>query len=287
MTKQFTATSVMMLAEQGKIDLDKPVAAYLPDFPKAWSAVTIRHLLTHSAGLRDYTKVAGIKEKMRRPATPDEVLRLVAQAPLEFTPGEKWVYSNTNYTILGMVIEKVSGESYGDFLAAHIFKPLGMTSTCLNEGKPPAEMAQGYEKWGKPAAMEVKGWAYSDGGILSTIDDPSKWLIALDTKPLVKPETLQQMWTRAKLNSGTTAGYGFGWLVFGPKLVEHAGGTFAFRAYETILPQEHVLAAVLCNQKHGYSRLYARGVAAVFSPAIKDAWIKDEETVHKKAHPIP
>ncbi len=132
-TKQFTATAIMMLVEQGKLGLGDKISKHLPDLPAAWKEVTIRHLLNHTSGIKSYTSVKDFFKTARKDYTHREILDLVAKDPLEFAPGEKWRYCNTGYFLLGMIIEKVSGKTYGEFLDERIFKPLGMTQTRVND----------------------------------------------------------------------------------------------------------------------------------------------------------
>ena len=132
-TKQFTATAIMMLAEEGKLGLGDKISKYLPDLPTAWKDVTVRHLLNHTSGIKSYTSVKDFFKTARKDYTHREILDLVAKDPLEFAPGEKWKYNNTGYFLLGMIIEKVAGKTYGEFLDERIFKPLGMTQTRVND----------------------------------------------------------------------------------------------------------------------------------------------------------
>ncbi len=134
-TKQFTATAIMMLVEAGKLSLDDKVTKVLDGLPAAWSEVTVRHLLNHTSGIKSYTSVPSFFATARKDYQKEEIIKLVADAPLEFAPGEKWNYNNTGFFLLGLIIEKVSGKDYGAFLHERIFQPLGMTSTRVNDLK--------------------------------------------------------------------------------------------------------------------------------------------------------
>src|ERR1051326_1167884 len=132
-SKQFTAAAVLMLVEAGKVNLDAKLADYLPDTPASWSEVTVRHLLSHTSGIMDYTDIPPFFENIRQDATPEELLKPVKARPLLFAPGTRWRYSNSNYYLLGLLIEKVSGQKLADFLEERLFKPLGMTATRMND----------------------------------------------------------------------------------------------------------------------------------------------------------
>jgi len=132
-SKQFTAECIMMLVQDGKLRLDDPVSKHYASAPETWSKVTIRHLLNHTSGIKSYTSIPNFFATIRKDYKPDELIGLVRDLPLEFEPGEKWSYNNSGYYLLGLVIEKVSGKSYGDFLAARIFGPLQMMTARIND----------------------------------------------------------------------------------------------------------------------------------------------------------
>ena len=178
-TKTFTATAVMMLVQEGKLALDDKITERLPDLPTAWQKVTIRHLLSHTSGIKSYTSVRDFHKTSRKDYAQRELLDLVAKEPLEFTPGEKWNYSNTGYFLLGMLIEKVGGKPYGEFMAERIFKPLNMAHTRANDLRAIIpNRAQGYEWNGK----ELRNGEYvspsqpfAAGMLVSNVSDLVKW----------------------------------------------------------------------------------------------------------------
>ena len=197
--------------------------------------MTIRHLLNHTSGIKSYTSVRDFFKTARKDYARREILDLVAKEPLEFAPGEKWSYCNTGYFLLGMVIEKVTGKEYGDFLDERIFKPLGMTQTRANDLRAIIpDRAQGYEWDGK----ELRNGEYvsptqpfAAGMLVSSVNDLIKWDAALADGRLLKPSTLEQMWTPTRLNKGKEAEYGFGWQITkvnGHRLVSHGGGIPGF-----------------------------------------------------------
>ncbi len=201
--KQFTATAIVMLVEEGKISLEDPLTKFFPDAPATWKPVTIRELLSHTAGFTDYPK----SFDMRKDYTEAELLKIIEKIPLAFPPGTSWSYSNLGYVTLGIVIHKVTGQFYGDFLQARIFHPLGMTSTrIISEEDIIPNRAAGYrlvkgelknQEWVAPKLNTT-----ADGSLYFSIVDLAKWDAALYTEKLLKQSSLDQMWTVAKLSNG-------------------------------------------------------------------------------------
>ena len=183
-TKQFTATCIMQLVEAGKINVDDPISKYYADSPAAWSKVTIHHLLTHTSGMPSYTELPGFFQKQAMSdRTPEEIIKLTQDQPLQFEPGSKFRYDNTGYIILGYVIEKVSGEKYADYLQKHIFDPLGMHDTGYDMAKDIIpHRASGYlyadGKWINSPYLAMS-LPYAAGSLYSTVDDLLIWDQAL------------------------------------------------------------------------------------------------------------
>src|SRR5438874_2597713 len=234
MGKQFTATAVMMLVEAGKLSLADPISKYFTDAPDSWKNITVRHLLTHTAGTTDYPR----DFDFRRDYTEDELLKRAQAIPLAFQPGEKWSYSNLGYVVLGILIHKVSGKFYGDYLQERIFKPLGMTTArIISEEDIVPNRSAGYmlvkgelknQQWVAPSLNTT-----ADGALYLTVYDMAKWDIALYTEKLLKRSSLEQMWTPVKLNNGKTFPYGFGWAlggVRGHRIIEHGGSWQGFKS---------------------------------------------------------
>jgi CubicO group peptidase (beta-lactamase class C family) len=234
-SKQFVATAVMMLVEEGKLKVEDPISRYLEGTPASWSGITIRHLLTHTSGIPDFIN-EDIPVNPSHNGFDERVLRAVADRPLHFTPGDEWRYSNSNYHLLGMIIRKVTGLAYGDFLRERIFKPLGMTNTAVSSRKGKVEgLATGYElndnrlRPGDYVAASVK--SYAGGGLVSTVRDMAKWDAALYRDTLVKQATLKEMWTPVRLNDGSFKRYGYGWgtvRMNGRLIVSHDGNFTGF-----------------------------------------------------------
>lgn len=203
-SKQFTATAIMMLVEEGKVRLDDTITKYFPEAPQAWRGITIRHLLTHTSGIQNHVAVPHWLDVFRTnlafetAPSRDELLKMFFKLPLEFQPGEAWAYDNTGYYLLGIIIEKASGKSYWQFLDERIFKPLGMNATRSTDPQPIARnRASGYE-WkndhfeNRPVLLPAV--AFSAGSLLSTVEDMAKWDTALYTEKLLKKSSLDQMW---------------------------------------------------------------------------------------------
>jgi CubicO group peptidase (beta-lactamase class C family) len=251
--KQFTATAVMMLAEEGKVGLDDPLTKYFPDAPASWKNVTVRQLLSHTAGFTDYPE----KFDFRKDWTEDELLKIVEGIPLAYPPGTKWAYSNLGYLTLGILIHRVTGEFYGDFLQQRIFKPLGMeTARIINEADIIPNRAAGYrlvkgelknQEWVAPMVNTT-----ADGSLYFTILDLAKWDAALYTEKLLKHSSLDLMWTPAKLKSGqpNKDGYGFGWFIEvrnGHRVVQHDGAWQGFKTTIARYAEDQLTVVVLTN----------------------------------------
>jgi CubicO group peptidase (beta-lactamase class C family) len=229
-TKQFVATAIMMLVEEGKVALDAKVSTYLDGTPETWKEITIRRLLSQTSGIKDFINEP--TASLRLEVSEQEVFRALVPRPLNFQPGERYAYSNSNYHLLAMIIRKVTGESYGTFLRKRVFDPLGMTQTrviSLSEIIP--HRASGYNRAGNELCngqfVAESILAYGGGGLLSTAADMAKWDLALRGDKLLPHSRLEQMWTPTRLNDGTFSNYGFGWGIGGQpphRFVQHSGG---------------------------------------------------------------
>lgn len=274
LTKQFTAAAVMLLVEEGKVNLDAPAAKYLENLPEKWRAVTVRQLLNHTSGIKNYTAIATLDPK--KEYAPKELLETVAAEPLEFAPGAAWTYSNTNYFLLGLLIEKVSGKTYGEFLRKRIFEPLGMRDSRFNDRRENIKFrAAGYKFENAaftPVELVSPQRSYAAGALLSTVADLAKWDAALNSEKLLKRASLEQMWTPAKLPDGKTARYGFGWGVSryrGLDLVGHSGAIAGFSSNITRFIADKLTVIVLVNGNGTGAEKIALGVAEIYLPALK------------------
>jgi D-alanyl-D-alanine carboxypeptidase len=248
-TKQFTAAAILQLAEQGKLKLDDPISEYYADAPLSWKKITIRHLLTHTSGIPSYTALPEFFTKLSRAdRTPQEIIKLTQDLPLEFEPGTAFTYDNTGYILLGYVIEKVTGHSYSQYLKDNIFDPLGMNSTGYDSaGAIIPRRASGYalhdDRWDN-AAYFAMSLPFAAGALYSTVDDLLRWEEALSGGKVISAGSLQAMFT----DYGHT--YGFGWMIsnrFGRRLRMHTGGINGFRSTVDIYPDEDLTIIILSN----------------------------------------
>lgn len=272
-SKQFTATGIMLLVQDGKIDLDARISRYLPGTPDIWRDVTVRNLLTHTSGIRNYTGLSGFE--LSRKLNRDTFIKTMAQQPLDFPTGTKYNYSNSGFNLLGYIIESVSGMNYWDFMKQRIFTPLGMTKTANRDPKYViANRANGYE-W---IAGEYTGRdgnltdLFSAGAIVSTISDMAKWESSLRGATLLKKQSLAQMWTPLTFTDGTRYPYGFAfrvWKIRGHSIVSHGGQTAGFGASISRLLDDDLTVIALTNLgEDGMGSLIALGVAKLYQPAI-------------------
>ena len=251
-TKQFTATAIMRLVEQGRLKQDDPIIKYLPRSPRKWRGIRIRHLLTHTAGMTGYLDecfftALGAKIDI----STAEGFQAVAEDPISFTPGKRHQYSDSGYFLLGMIIEKVSGQCYRDFMAEQFFEPLGMTSTSiLDQWAVVKNRAAGYTI--RDGQVINSRWVWqeelpSHWGVFSTVKDIAKWDQALAAGKVVKESTLNEMWSPAPFNDGQSYPYGYGWemnQMAGRPMITHQG--LSGTEY-TILPDDKLTIIVLTN----------------------------------------
>ncbi len=286
-TKQFTATGVMMLVEEGKIGLDDPVSKYYKFAPDTWAKVTIRHLLNQTSGIKDYTEIDDFVKMAREQHSADELMHSITAVPLNFQPGEKWVYCNTNYYLLGLIVESITGKPLEEFLHGRIFGPVGMNVTCTTDPKAIIpNRASGYgwnsTKFRNYDALNPTA-AGGAGFIESNVLDMANWAVALESGKLLKPESYKQIWTAGKLNDGKSHPYGFGWVIDtyrGRKHIWHNGGTAAHRSMISRFPEDRLTVIVLCNTENGQPEPIAKQIATFYSPALaayKETAIPDKD----------
>jgi D-alanyl-D-alanine carboxypeptidase len=251
LTKQFTAACILLLAQDGKLSIDDRISRHLADIPPAWSNITLRHLLTHTSGIRNYTGLDGFELTKR--LNQSQFLKAIGAQPMDFAPGDQAKYCNSGYNLLGYIIENVSGQNYWAFLAERIWAPIGMTSSTNRD---PAivipNRANGYlrKKSGLHNRSNDLTDVFSAGAIVSTIGDLAKWNAALDTGKLLNTSSRTQMWSAGKLNNDNECPYGFGWRIgqiAGHKNIGHSGSTSGFSASLQRLPDDNLTVIVLCN----------------------------------------
>ena len=252
-TKSFTATLIMMMYERGLIDLEAQICSYLPDCPDSWGEITIHQLLTHTSGIPEYTRLTGARENSRDPHNVIGLLALFQDEPLVSTPGEDFQYSNSNYIVLGAIIEQVSGASYADFLVGTILEPLEMEDTGpdLNsqilKGRASGYQIQGRLLMNAPYLDMTN--AFATAGMYSTVEDLYKWDQALYTDLLLRQENLELMFSPS-LDAEINSDYGYGWRIGdfqGKRKIWHAGTINGFRAYLARYPDDQSTIIILSN----------------------------------------
>ncbi len=278
--KQFAATAVMMLVEEGKLALDDRISKYLPDAPASWKDITLRHLLSHTSGIPEYTETVDL----RKDYTEDELYRFLAAPTLDFAPGEKWSYSNAGYVLVGILIRKATGRFYGDVLHDRIFAPLGMeTARVISEADIVPSRSAGYRL--VDGALKNQEWVApmlnttADGALYLTVLDMAKWDAALYTERLLKRSSLQAMWTPARLNDGQPAGgydegmaYGLGWALGTQahhRKIEHSGSWQGFQARIARYVDDRLTVVVFANLAEANLGVIAHGIAGLVEPALK------------------
>jgi CubicO group peptidase (beta-lactamase class C family) len=250
-TKQFTAMAILILESRGDVDADDPVCEYLDQCPAGWEAITIRHLLAHQSGVADYTEQP--EWDPTQPMTPARIISSVAGIPLEWTPGERFGYSNSGYVLLGMVIERVSGMTYERFLAESIFEPLGMDDSGYDHDG--SGLAVGYSSEFTPASPIDMSQAFAAGALYSTVLDMQRWDEALYGDQLVPRPFLDRFFAPiATSTDQVDMAYAYGVYVGrerGRNLASHDGGINGFTAYYARYPDEHICVVLLTNREVG------------------------------------
>lgn len=253
MTKQFTAVSILILAEQGKIKLEDEITKFIPDYPTNGNKITLHHLLTHTSGIKDFTSMKAIKNIAREDLSPKELVDFFKNEPIDFKPGEQYKYCNSGYVLLGYIIEIVSGESYKDFVAKNIFQKAGMKNTFYASHEHIIKnRVSGYrDKEGFVNANYISfSIPYASGAVMSTVDDLLKWQNALDANILLKKEFREKAFVNYQLNNGTRIDYGYGWHLekVRNKIVrEHGGSIFGFKSMGIYVPEDEIYVVGLSN----------------------------------------
>ncbi|MGH9768795.1 MAG: serine hydrolase domain-containing protein [Blastocatellia bacterium] len=268
-SKQFIATGIMLLVQEGKISLDDKVGKYLDGTPEAWAGITIRHLLTHTSGIvREGPGFDPFKDQK-----DFDVIKTAYPLPLRFAPGEKYEYCNVGYFSLAEIISGLSGKSWGDFMNERVFAPLGMTATSPTSFSAIVpNRADGYEWRNDKMQNAIEYIAVRpSGAFLSSALDLARWDAALYGDTILKQSTREQMWTPVKLNSGAAHPYGFGWSLdpLGNHRQTHHGGSLpGFRSHYSRLPDDKLSIIVLTNLSGANPARIVRGVAALYLPDL-------------------
>jgi CubicO group peptidase (beta-lactamase class C family) len=252
-TKQFTAVAIMTLVEEGKLSLRDDVRKFVPGYPAKSATITIEHLLTHTSGVPSYTDQPAFGALMGKDLTHTELLAVFKDRPLDFAPGARWKYSNSGYYLLGLVIEKVSGQSYADFVRKRIFEPLQMAHSAYGDDPRIAGRARGYDRQGDrvhPAQAISMKPPFAAGALISSVDDLARWDAAISSGRLLRKESWAKVFAPAKLNDGSTEPYGFGFALGelqGHPVQAHGGGIPGFATHLLRVPDQQVLVVILCN----------------------------------------
>ena len=278
LTKQFTATCILILADRGRLSLDDPLTKFFPDLPAFGRDIKVRHLLNHTSGLPAYED---LMPEGAQPIVDADVLAILKRAGKPyFSPGSQFRYSNSGYALLALVVEKVSGRSFSDFLKQNIFRPLGMRATHLNVAaqRDESRRAYGYSRRGQNwerTDQSRTSYVLGDGGIYSSVDDLRRWDAALYTARLIRAATLEQAMSptvsagplgedRRATASEEEIGYGFGWFVAkyrGLPVVWHGGSSLGFRTHILRIPEKRFTVVILTNRNEGDVAALARKVA--------------------------
>ncbi|WP_435577420.1 serine hydrolase [Gilvibacter sp.] len=253
-TKQFTAVSILMLQEEGKLSTDDPIKKFFPDYPEAGKNVTVHQLLNHTSGIKSYTSMPSFFSQARNDLTPLELIDVFKNEPMDFAPGEQWLYNNSAYIILGAIIEQVSGMSYEDYIEKKIFEPLGMDNSYYgSKTELIPNRAAGYTPtptgWRNADFLSMT-LPYAGGSLMSCTEDMLLWQEALNDEKLLPQSALQLAFTNTTLNDGSPTNYGYGWginEINGSRSIEHGGGIFGYTTMGVYLPEEDVYVIALTN----------------------------------------
>ena len=269
-TKQFTAMAIMILKERGLLSYDDSLTTFFPSFPRIGRQITVRHLLHHTSGVADYEDL--IPDSATVQVLDRDVLRLVSGVDTAyFPPGTKFRYSNTGYSLLALIVEKVSGERFARFLEQNIFRPVGMVGSVAFESgvSEVPRRALGYVPRGTGGEFEgrdqsVTSAVLGDGGIYSSVEDLRKWDAELANPHIVSPAALREAFTPDQLPSGEITGYGFGWYIDqfqGKRRIHHSGSTVSFRTHLMRFPDERLTIIILMNRSNGDPGALAEQIA--------------------------
>lgn len=267
-TKQFTAASILLLEERGKLQVQDPVKKYMPDAPAAWDKITIFHVLTHTSGIPSFTSFPDYSQTEPFETTPEKLVARFRDKPLDFEPGEKWSYSNSGYVLLGYLIEKISGQSYSTFVQENIFTPLGMKDSGYDSNsRIIPHRASGYTPdKGVPvnAGFIHMSIPFSAGSLYSTTEDLLRWERGLFGGKVLSAASLQKMTTPFKQD------YAFGLGVHtagGHKVIDHGGGIEGFNTHLAYYPEDKLTVIVLANLNGPASDIAGKlGAAALGQP---------------------
>lgn len=287
-TKQFTASAVMLLVEEGKVGLDDSITKYFPEARQTWKAITIRHLLTHTSGIPDYwgdteqTYYSKGVIDFRREYTDDELARAYFAQSLDFQPGEKWSYCSTGFNLLGILIRRVTGKTYYEFLRERVFVPLHMGSTRLFSWTDIVpNRAIGYDlvdgAWKNAGTwMSSTVMTGADGGLMTNVLDLAKWDAALYSDKVLKQSTRDAMWAPLGISTGSASAGGIGWFIadaHGHRVLYHTGGGYGYYADIARYVNDRLTIIVMTNvdETHTDVLKLVGAIAEIYLPDTKGA----------------
>jgi len=290
-TKQFTAISILMLMEQGKLNLEDEITKFIPDYPTSDKTITVHHLLNHTSGIKSYTSMESFMKNARIDMTPTELINVFKNEPMNFDPGENFLYNNSGYILLGYIIEVVSEQSYADFIEKNIFEKLGMKKSYYGSmSKLIKNRASGYQNRNGYINADYLSLTlpYAAGSIMSTVDDLLIWQKALNTNQLITRTSYEKAIHGSTLNDGEHISYGYGLMegdINGSVSISHGGGIFGYTTHGIYLPEEDVFVSILtncsCNSPSGVTNKIAALVIGKPFPDIKDAITLTESELQK------
>ncbi len=253
-TKQFTSAAILQLAEKGKLSLQDDIKKFIPDYPTQGYSITIEHLLTHTSGIKSFTSMPEYYVNMRKDLNREEVINVFKDQPMDFAPGTKWLYDNSGYFLLGYIIEKLSGQTYAEYVKQHLFEPAGMMNSYYGDDiKIIKNRAKGYGKLNgnyENANYLSMTQPFAAGALLSTIEDLWKWNRALHSSKILPASWLEKAQTPYKLSDGKSTGYGYGWMmgdIKGSRTIWHNGAINGFLSESIFLPDEDVFVVLFAN----------------------------------------
>jgi CubicO group peptidase (beta-lactamase class C family) len=277
-TKQFTAVGVLMLVEEGKVSLGDEITKFFPDYPTQGRHITVEHLLTHTSGIRSYTSIPAWRPLTRTDLSPAQLIAVFRDQPMDFAPGEDWRYNNSGYALLGALIEKVSGQTYADYMRTRIFEPLGMRDTRVEtQTALIPRRARGYAMGAGRAISNAdyisSSHPFAAGALVSTVDDLFRWSQAVAAGRMLRPETWRRAFTPFRLADGRESGYGYGWFIgqlAGQPTREHGGDIDGFSSDGVWIPSARLQVYVLSNVERSFAdpaRMSARIAERVLGTA--------------------
>lgn len=275
MTKQFTAIAILMLEQQGKLNVNDPVSKYIRDYPSG-DQITIHHLLTHTSGIKDFTKMKSLQTIAQKEMKPEMMVDFFKNEPVDFAPGEKFEYNNSGYVVLGYIIELVSGQTYEDFIRKNIFDKAGMSNSYYaSDRKLIPKRAYGYHQ--KEHGFVNKtvisfSVPFSSGSLMSTADDMLKWQQALNSNTLLNAAETQKAFQKYRLNNGEEFTYGYGWHlkdIDGIPDREHGGSIFGFKSMGIYIPKEDMYVIGLSNCDCHSPTEITRNIAKIVLQSVK------------------